>query len=82
MPLQIPLSQIGNDPAAFQARVAAFRQARLDHHKTAGEPAPRAHDLVEACVRRVPRGDAPDDYELVDYEVADDRSLLCSARMR
>jgi hypothetical protein len=82
MIIQIRLAQIGNDPAAFHARVAAFRQTKLDHHKTEGEPAPREHDLVEACVRRVPRGDAPDDYELVDYEVADDRSLLCSARMR
>jgi hypothetical protein len=55
MTAQIPLSQIG-DPAAFEARVAAFRQAKLDHHARVGEPAPREHELVEAAVRRVPRG--------------------------
>lgn len=55
MTAQIPLSQIG-DPAAFKARVAAFRQAKLDHHARIGEPAPREHELVEAAVRRVPRG--------------------------
>lgn len=54
MILQIPLSQCG-DAETFAARVAAFCKAKLDHHKTLGEPAPREHDLVEACVRRVPR---------------------------
>jgi hypothetical protein len=55
MILQIPLSQI-DDAEAFAARVAAFRKAKLDHHNTVAEPAPREHELVEACVRRVPRG--------------------------
>lgn len=53
MTVPIPLSQIG-DAAAFAARVAAFRKAKLDHQKTVGVPAPREHELVEACVRRVP----------------------------
>jgi hypothetical protein len=68
MPLQIPLSQIG-DPDAFKAHVAAFRQAKLDHHNTVRLPAPREHDLVEACVRRVPHGEA-DDYVIEDYAIA------------
>ena len=75
MTVQIPLSQIG-DPASFAARVAAFRQAKLDHHATVGEPAPREHDLVEACVKRVPRSEVPDNYEIVPYEVVDDRLSL------
>jgi hypothetical protein len=75
MTAQIPLSQIG-DPASFAARVAAFRQAKLDHHATVGEPAPREHDLVEACVKRVPRSEVPDNYEIVPYEVVDDRPSL------
>lgn len=76
MTAQIPLSQI-DDPAAFKARVAAFRQAKLDHHATIGEPAPREHELVEAAVRRVPRGlsGAADDYA-IDYEIVDDRPSL------
>jgi hypothetical protein len=93
MTVQIPLSQIDGDPDAFAARVAAFRQAKLDHHKTAGEPAPREHELVEACVVRVPFGrrefiDQPlppvgapaDDYEIVDYEIIDDRPSLRSRK--
>jgi hypothetical protein len=39
MPLQIPLSQAGSADG-FAARVAAFRDAKRDHHKTVGEPAP------------------------------------------
>lgn len=42
MPPQIPLSLAGSADA-FAARVAAFRQARLDRHKTVGQPAPREH---------------------------------------
>ncbi len=119
MTVAIPLSQIG-DAAAFAARVAAFRKAKLDHRKTVGVPAPREHELVEACVRRVPSpknslplkgggsgwgsraadimgpaaslpARAPhlsspfqgeeahagaDDYEIVDYEIIDDRPSL------
>ena len=55
MTMQIPLSQIG-EAASFKARVEAFRQAKLDHHATVGEPAPRESELVEAAVRRVPGG--------------------------
>jgi hypothetical protein len=55
MTAQIPFSQIGNADE-FKKRVEAFRQAKLDHHATVGEPAPREHELVEAAVRRVPRG--------------------------
>ncbi len=121
MTVAIPLSQIG-DAAAFAARVAAFRKSRLDHQKTVGVPAPREHELVEACVRRVPSPLLPpperrgrvgvgvlagsvarpiatteppardphlsspfqgeeahadaDDYEIVDYEIVDDRPSL------
>jgi hypothetical protein len=108
MTVAIPLSQVG-DAAAFAARVAAFRKAKLDHHKTVDVPAPREHELVEACVRRVPRGplsisppqagergasvaalnnppplagegregaSEADDYEVVDYEIIDDRQSL------
>lgn len=74
MTAQIPLSQIG-DADAFKKRVEEFRQARLDHHATLVEPAPREHELVEAAVRRVPRGDAADDYA-IDYEIVDDRPGL------
>jgi hypothetical protein len=74
MTAQIPLSQIDN-AEEFRKRVAAFRQAKLDHHATIGEPAPREHELVEAAVRRVPRGDAADDYA-IDYEIVDDRPSL------
>lgn len=74
MTAQIPLSQIG-DADAFKQRVAAFRQAKLDHHAVVGEPAPREHEFVEAAVRRVPRADAPDDYA-IDYEIVDDRPSL------
>jgi hypothetical protein len=35
LPLQIPLSLIGSADA-FAARVAAFRQQKLDHHGTIG----------------------------------------------
>jgi hypothetical protein len=74
MTAQIPFSQIG-DADAFKQRVEAFRQAKLDHHATVGEPAPREHELVEATIRRVPRGDAADDYA-IDYEIVDDRPSL------
>lgn len=74
MTVQIPLSQI-DDADAFKKQVEAFRQARLDHHASVGEPAPREHELVEAAVRRVPRGDAPDDY-VIDCEIVDDRPGL------
>jgi hypothetical protein len=88
MTRQIPLSQIG-DADAFKKRVEAFRQAKIDHHKTLDVPAPQEHHLVEAVVRRVPRahgdpatavgGDgagAPDDYVIDDYEIVDDRPSL------
>jgi len=75
MTAQIPLSQIG-DADEFKKRVAAFRQAKLDHHARIGEPAPREHELVEACVKRVPRGEAPDDYVVEDYAIVDDRPSL------
>lgn len=79
MALQIPLS-IAGSPADFAAPVAAFRQAKLEHHKTTGEAAPREHELVEACVKRVPRGEAPDDYVIADYEIVDDRPSLRSRK--
>lgn len=66
MTLQIKASEIG-DPAVFADRVEAFRQAKLNHHKTVDEPAPTEHDLIEACIRRVP-GDDADDY-VADYEI-------------
>jgi hypothetical protein len=96
MTRQIPLSQIG-DADAFKQRVEAFRQAKIDHHKTLDVPAPQEHHLVEAVVRRVPRphpnpvpqaGDGvarsaggegqcdADGYEIIDYEIVDDRPSL------
>jgi hypothetical protein len=75
MTAKIALSQIG-DAVTFKARVEAFRQARLDHHATVGEPAPREDELVEAAVRRVPRGLALADDYIVDYEIVDDRPSL------
>lgn len=74
MTAQIPLSQIG-DADAFKKRVVAFRQAKLDHHATVGDPAPRDDELVEAAIRRLRRGDAADDYA-IDYEIVDDRPTL------
>lgn len=70
MTLQIKASEIGDAAAqaAFAHRVEAFRHAKLAHHQTVDEPAPTEHHLIEACVRRVPRGDEPDDY-VVDYEI-------------
>jgi len=86
MTAQIPLSQIDN-AEEFRKRVAAFRQAKLDHHATIGEPAPSEHELVEAAVRRVPRGlsgivrspsaaESPADDYAIDYEIVDDRPSL------
>jgi hypothetical protein len=85
MTAQIPLSQFG-DAEAFRKRVEAFRQAKLDHHKTVGEPAPQEHHLVEAIVRRVnpspSRGgeEQADDYVIDDYEIVDDRPSLRSRK--
>jgi hypothetical protein len=88
MTRQIPLSQIG-DADTFKKRVEAFRQAKIDHQKTLGVPAPQEHHLVEAVVRRVPHrnGDpamaagaeatsGADDYVIDDYEIVDDRPSL------
>jgi hypothetical protein len=95
MSIQIPLSRIG-DAASFKARVEAFRQAKLDHHTTLGVPAPREDELVEAAVRRVPRGlsglarppdgatkpvqDNAADDYAIDYEIVDDRPSLRSRK--
>lgn len=81
MTIQIPLSQVGSVDA-FATRVAAFRRAKLDHHNTTGEPAPREHDLVEAVVRRVPCFEVHDDYIIEPYEIFDDRVPLRSRKDR
>lgn len=52
----------------FESRVAAFRQAKIDHQKTINVPAPQEHALVRAAITRVPRDGKPDDYAL-DYEI-------------
>ena len=70
MTLKISVSLIG-DVDVFKARVAAFRQARLAHHQTLDEPAPVENHLVEACVRRVPRGEEADDW-IEDYELVEE----------
>ncbi len=72
MTAKIPLSQIKAMPD-FEARVAAFIQAKKDHLITIGEPSPTEDRLVESAVRRVP-GDGhvtPDDF-VADYTVVDD----------
>jgi len=79
MPLQIPLSQIG-DPKDFMARVAAFQNAKIAHQGTVGEAAPREHDLVEQCVRRVAREDGPDYFEVLPFDIVDDRPSLRSRK--
>lgn len=53
----------------FKRRVTAFKQAKLDHHKTVGVPAPSEHHLVVAAVKRVPKPDRDDwveDYQIVE----------------
>jgi hypothetical protein len=80
MTLQIPLSQIV-DVNTFKARVATFREARLAHHQTLGEPAPIEHPLIEACVRRIPRGKEADDWVL-DYEIVDDPKTVLTLRQQ
>jgi hypothetical protein len=56
----------------FEAEVHKFVQAKKDHLKTEGVPAPAAHPAVEAAVRRIPGSKTqPDDF-VADYEILDD----------
>jgi hypothetical protein len=67
MTIQIAKSQAGSD---FEARIEAFRQAKLAHHQTLDVPAPTEHPLVEACIRREPRDGEADDY-VADYVIVE-----------
>jgi hypothetical protein len=70
MTLKIRRADIPAECGDFAARVEAFRQAKIAHHKTVGVPAPVEHPLIEAALRRVARAGAPDDY-VVDYAIAE-----------
>jgi hypothetical protein len=67
MTIQIAKAQAGDD---FAARVEAFRQAKLAHHQTTDVPAPIEDQVVEACIKRVPRNGEADDY-VADFEIVE-----------
>lgn len=67
MTIQIPRMQAGDD---FESRVETYRQAKLNHHQTLSVAAPAEHPLIEACIKRVPQTDGPDDY-VADYQIVD-----------
>lgn len=72
MPLQLKLSQIKALPFDFDAEVEKFRQAKIKHALSEGEPAPSAtHPWVEHAVSRVAVEGAPDDF-VADHVVDDD----------
>jgi hypothetical protein len=71
MTARILKSNIINLGFDYAAAVEAFRQAKLDHRFTEGEPAPAAIAIVEAAVKRVPQENGPDDF-VADYEIVDD----------
>jgi len=58
----------------FEAEVENFRQAKLAHRYTTGEPAPAArHPLVEQAVVRVPpQEDGQPDEFASEYEIIED----------
>ena len=74
MTLKINLSAMKALPYDFEKEVASLIQAKKDHQKTEGIPAPYGPALVESAVRRVPGSIDPpkaDDF-VADYEVVDD----------
>src|ERR1051326_5752450 len=67
-------------PLSCRSRSAGQGWKDKSHQQHAGHQfiplaVARGHELVEAAVRRVPRGDAADDYA-IDYEIVDDRPSL------
>ncbi len=66
------LSSLKTLPFDFEAEVKKFVQAKKDHLMTEGVPAPTAHPVVEASVRRIPGTiHTPDDF-VADYSIIDD----------
>lgn len=73
MPFQIPLSVVKALPFDFDQAVKDHVAARTAHATTIGEPAPTAHELVAAAVRRLPPDETSNNERFVaDYEVVDD----------
>lgn len=78
--IRIPLTQIGS--AELFAKAVDVHIAAVTAHMLgpAGKPAPRAHELVEAVICRVPQDGpvatrGPDRFEVAPYEVFDDRPV-------
>lgn len=81
MTVRIPLTAIGTDAEVFNAAVEAHRAAVEKHMLgPAGVAAPRATDLIESLIVRIPdagpvaeRG--PDKITIKPYEIYDDRPV-------
>lgn len=70
MPFEVKLSQL-KDRAVFETAVAEHISRMHAFAKEVGKPRPTSHPLVEACVKRVQKLNAPDEY-VADYVVVDD----------